>query len=237
MIGRILALFLSVYIPFWIPSGAIVSGGDAASGPVTGAFDGNVATSYASSQTGSGVNGIAWLGVLYPNNELILTGPFRVVLNQCNAAGTITSVKLQVHTGLGWSTGTTKAVANGVTAWTSDEAGNFDGIRLLANANPSGSNRWIVCELGLYMEQPDPAGQVATDTPTATLTPSITPTPSNTPTQTPNFYVVVTSTQGAAMAVQRTATFGEILVFSGLMAVFGILTITFAYNFWTKRGA
>lgn len=237
MLARAMALFLSVYIPFWVPSGAVVSAGATSGNPATNAFDGSQSMFFASAQTGADVNGVSYIGVFYDSNWNVVTGPFYVVVDQCQAGYEVSSVLFQVDSGLGWGGSTAYSVGSGLTAFTTTTTGQYRGIRLLANSEVAGTNRWRVCEVGLYMVQPNPSGLIDTSTPTNTLTPSITPTASNTPTPTPDFYEVITSTQGADMGVSRTATFGEILIFAGLMAVFAILAIRFAWDFWTRRNA
>lgn len=236
MYARLISLFLSVYIPFFIPSGAMQSGGSQSGQPEIQAFDGTTATFWASNQQGTAISGVAWIGVLYPSNEVVVTGPFFIVLDQCQpAANSLTSVKYQIHTGLGWNSGTAVSVTAGVTTFTANVTGTYDGVRLMADSNLTGSNRWRVCELGLYMKQPDPFVQAPTSTPTMTLTPTITPTPSNTPTPTPNYYIEVTSTRTSPMRLERSASYGDMGITGSICIATAVFAVAFGLWFWRGR--
>jgi len=78
----------------------------------------------------------------------------------------------------------------------------------------------------------------ATNTPTATsatATPADTATPTITPSPTANYLIQVTSTAGAPIAIERTATFGDITVFIGELILAGLIFTAFAYTFWKKK--
>lgn len=81
-------------------------------------------------------------------------------------------------------------------------------------------------------------GVSATSTPTTpadTATPADTSTPTTTPSPTPNYLIEVTSTAGAPMALERTATYGDLSTFGGLLIVAGVLFFIFVYTYWRDR--
>lgn len=71
--------------------------------------------------------------------------------------------------------------------------------------------------------------------PTATPTPANTATPTITPSPTPNYLIEVTATSGAPMALERTATYGDLANFGGLLIVAGVLFFIFVYTYWRDR--
>lgn len=75
----------------------------------------------------------------------------------------------------------------------------------------------------------------ATNTPASTSTPSDTATPTITPSPTPNYLIEVTATSGAPMALERTATYGDLATFGGLLIVAGVLFFIFVYTYWRDR--
>lgn len=75
----------------------------------------------------------------------------------------------------------------------------------------------------------------ATSTPASTSTPADTATPTITPSPTPNYLIEVTSTAGAPMALERTATYGDLTTFGGLLIVAGVLFFIFVYTYWRDR--
>lgn len=78
----------------------------------------------------------------------------------------------------------------------------------------------------------------ATNTPTTvpdTATPAATATPTITPSPTPNYLIEVTSTAGAPMALERTATVGDVTVFIGELILAGLIFMAFAFNFWRRK--
>jgi hypothetical protein len=98
------------------------------------------------------------------------------------------------------------------------------------NAGSSWSDRSLDCTFEILI-----SGTCQTATPDATSTPSDTPTPTVTPSPTPNYSIEITATSGAPMKLERSATYGDLTVFAGLVAVSVILFLTFAYNYWRER--
>lgn len=242
MLAQLVALFFSVYIPVHIVAPDAVDCGHQSGSVASDAWDEAPATIWASSQTGSGISGVSCIGFNYvsPGPARVVTAPFHLIINQCNAANALTSVYVNYHVnGLGWlSNQGPYTITSGFNAIDDPSTGAVDGVRLLANSNLAGVARWNVCDMAIMMVQPD-AYVAPTDTPTSTPTntptPTITPTPSNTPSPTPNYRVVITSTQGSPMYLERGATDGDLLIFAGLMAVFVMLVLIFAFMFWERR--
>lgn len=75
----------------------------------------------------------------------------------------------------------------------------------------------------------------ATNTPGPSPTPADTATPTITPSPTGNPLIEATSTTGSYMALERTASFGDLAIFGGLMAVATILFISFSYSYYKDR--
>lgn len=256
MLSRLLALFITMWIPVHPPTMAGADCGSTSSHGGSTVLDADNTTIFQSSQTGAAVSGAACVGFNYPSTDDLISGPYRIVLDQCGAAGTVTtSVYVQgAQGGLGWTSNRGPfTVAAGSRTIDFTDVGPYTGIRVIANSTFTGTNRWNVCEMTTLVkvvipDTPTPsntptATTAATDTPTPsntpvntnTPTPTLTPVPSNTPTPTNDYYIVVTSTQGAPMALERTATFGDLAVFAVGTAIFVILFITFAYQYWSKR--
>jgi len=81
------------------------------------------------------------------------------------------------------------------------------------------------------------AGLCSTPTPTAfsSATPSDTATPTITPSPTANYGIEITATSGAPMKLERTATYGDLTTFGGLLIVAGVLFFIFVYTYWRDR--
>lgn len=88
---------------------------------------------------------------------------------------------------------------------------------------------FLIMTLGQVVATSTPTATAATATPADTLTPTITPSP------TPNYLIQVTSTAGAPMALERTATYGDLTTFGGLLIVAGVLFFIFVYTYWRDR--
>ena len=75
----------------------------------------------------------------------------------------------------------------------------------------------------------------ATPVSTSTSAPTASLTPSTIPTLTPNpFRIETTSTQGAAMYIERRIDFGQMAIVGVLSGLFGLVVIAFAYSFWQR---
>lgn len=118
-----------------------------------------------------------------------------------------------------WNISSSSNYADG-SCWESADAG--------ANWTDNSADCWL---------QVVSASACVTATPGATLTPSATPTPTTTPSPTPNYGIEITSTAGAPMKLERTATYGDMITFGGELVLAAMGFIAFAYWYWKRKNA
>jgi hypothetical protein len=221
------------YGPDVTASGYATSCGDIGGGgaPASNAFDNNLTTLWQSSQSAAGVSGVACIGQDFGagNDQQIR----QVSIKQQGAVtNSITSVTVQNSSnGSSWNSVSTFApTINSVIQYFAVPAsGAYRYWRLLAAASPTTSN-WAIYEIEMM-----PLVSWPTDTPGPSQTPTITLTPSTTPSPTPNYYVEVTSTAGAPMRFEMSATAGDAILFSGLLALFALGFIGLALIYWMTK--
>lgn len=120
--------------------------------PPGNAFDGGLITNWATAQVSSeGISGAAWIGQNFPVPKTIV----QVTIEQLSPQTAIDSVKLQrSDDGSSWTDVGTYAIGKDTTKSTVDftSAGSHTHWRLLANANPGGTERWQVTEVTMSEE-------------------------------------------------------------------------------------
>jgi hypothetical protein len=221
------------YGPDLTTSGNCIDGGHTGSNVCGGAFaDNGITTFWQSSQTGaSGVSGVAYVGQDFGSGNSYVICQFTI--HQKGSQG-ITSVKVQgSNDGSSWDTIATVTIAADTSVNSYPVPGCSNTYRywiLLANANPGAGAPWGINELEMM-------ALLATSTPvpgTATPTPTITNTPTATLTPTTDYYLYATTTQGAPIRLERSATFGDIGTFAGQLIMIVILLTGFAILIWQR---
>jgi hypothetical protein len=154
-----------------VATGGTALSGGASSGVAANVFDGNTGTVWASSQTGTGVSGAAWIG--YDMGAGNTREIRRIVLTQhtSQAQNRISSGLLQSSPdGSTWTTRDTLTLPTTGAPETINCAasGAFRYWRLLANANLAGSDPWAVFEmqmqtLGAARDEPVKIGSATID--------------------------------------------------------------------------
>jgi len=209
-----------------------ISGGDNGCGGGHGstlAFD-NGSGAWCSSQTGTGINLVAYIGQDFgAGNEKHIR---QVGIKQF-ATTTLDLSSVLIQFSSDCSTWNTVTTLTGLPLdaveylWAVPAQGPYECWRLLAGGNLTAGNAWTVTEIEMMEEY------VATPTPSNT--PTITATPTNTATPTPNYSIEVTTTLGAPIKLERSATYGDVAGFGVMLAglIFG--AIAFTVWFWTRR--
>jgi hypothetical protein len=215
-------------------TGDAISGGDNGCGaghPASQAFDDNVSTAWCSSQSGAAVNLNAYIGQDFGATSYHIR---QIGLAQsATATLDVGSVLVQQSSnGSSWLTVQTITVIkdNSMHLYPVDASQSARYWRLLAGEGLTVGNNWTNVEVQM-ME----AVSWPTDTPGPSSTPTITLTPSTTPSPTPNYSIEVTSTQGAPMRFERSATMGDLIIFVALILIGGLGLIVFSIWFWQRR--
>ena len=208
------------------------------------AFDDANGTNWQSSQSGSAVANVAWIGCDFGGSpkhiEQVTTRPGGA--ESFNVATVAVQYADTVCTSSGtWTTSAIITVPPVVAVHTFalPYVGSHQCWRLFA-AVGTGSSTWVVTEIQM-MEQDATATPTNTPTytptfvlsptatttltPTNTLTPTLTLTPTNTLTPTPDLYSIFTVTSGPAVAVYRAASYGDMAVFLGLACLVGTIIL------------
>lgn len=228
-------------------TGCAISGGDHSGEPASQAFDNAFTTGsgarWGSSQTTPGIIETAWIGCDFGSAkhiERVTVTPYGSAA--ANHVGTVAVQYCDTDcTGAGvWTTAAviTPADTHTTQGFTISYAGSHQYWRLLAAVNPTtGTSYWIYSEVEMMERSATPTPtntSVLSATPTGTLTPSVTPTATNTLTPTPDLYAIITVTSGPAVAIQRTATYGDMGIFMALSCI-TVLFIIGATAYLTGR--
>lgn len=203
------------------------------------AFDNNAATPWQTGTVSPTVQWVGWIGIDFGSAPRNIT---QVSVNQ-NGAGTnlwLTSVLVQASSnGYEWITAATVSLTQDTNAhsYAHSSIGTYRYWRLLADSETNtASNRWALDEVEMMEDCWAPTNTPGpTNTPSNTLTPTVTLTPTSTYTPTPNHTIEITSTAGAPMAFERTATAGDLTLFIGELILAGLIFMMFAFNFWRRK--
>jgi hypothetical protein len=232
--GRALAAPLeNSYGPDLTTSGNCIDGGHASTNVCGRAFDDNSGTAWASSQTGAAVIAAAYVGQNFGSDVSYVVSLF--TLKQGASGNEVGSVKVQAANGscVSWDTIAIVSVLldGNVDTYPFASSNTYQCWRLLANDQGNITTlNWAVYEMEME-------ANLATSTPlpgTATLTPTVTLTPSVTPTPTTDFNLYATTTQGAPIRLERSATFGDIGNFGINLVEIVIALTAFALWFWKR---
>ncbi len=209
-------------------TGQAISGGDNAAHLKADAFDDNTATYWASSQGAGSCIGAAYIGQDFgAGNEKEIR--YFTVRSVAGSVPTYTAFQFSDDNSV-WGTALVIARVNtsGIFSYPVDSFGAHRYWRLLCNGNPAGTYVEVEIEMmAILANTATPSGD--TPTPTLTLTPSVTPS------LTPNYAIEITATSGAPIKLERSATYGDLTVFAGLLALAVLTFIMFAYNYWRER--
>lgn len=132
--------------------------------PASNAFDANTATNWATSVlSNEGISGVCWIGQNFGAGNAKAVA--QMTIAQLSAQTAITSVIPQwSDNGSAWTSVGTFSITKDTALNTLDfsSAGSHPYWRLLANANPGGSERWQVVELTMSIDgvQPLPDGSM-----------------------------------------------------------------------------
>jgi len=197
----------------------------------TNAFDNSGSTSWTTNTTSANCAGVAYAGQDFGAGNAYEIR--EISLSQFSASQSTTAVVVQRSSdGVSWNSvqGLTLPLDTSVYYFDIVASGASRYWRILCAAT-AGGNPWRLKEV----EMMDVEAWAATNTPVNTNTPPGTPTPSTTPSPTPNYYIEITSTQGPAMRLERSATFGDIYICGGIVLMGIIFFLAFVYRFWTTR--
>jgi hypothetical protein len=190
------------------------------------AFDENASTYWLSDLAGASVPGASCIGQDFGATEYEIR---RVGVRQVGSSNWISSAIVQAGNCSTWNSVDTVTLTLDTSMHYYDIAASaaFECWRILANAAPSA--RWGITEIDMMelVEWPS-------DTPGPSSTPTITLTPSTTPSPTPNINIEITSTQGAAMRIERRADFGQLAIFGAISGVFGLGVMWFGAWYWRR---
>lgn len=127
--------------------GTAISGGDSAGRPRDSAFDGSTSTYWSSSQSSTGVNGVAYIGYAFSSGKHIR----KIKLNQSNGSDYINSAKIQSSIdGSTWGDVLTTTLHAGVNEIILPASTTKAFWRILANSNVPSAITWNVIELEMY---------------------------------------------------------------------------------------
>ena len=143
----------------------VISGGSYIFNPAINAFNNNTGDSWISSQTGTGISGVAYIG---QNGLPRPVGKIRL-FTYSNPAQNISSLKVQFKDDGGawidiatWTISPTENVWNEFTVPAYTPTTTTHSVRLLANANLAANVAWRVCEIEMLIF-PTNCGHTVTD--------------------------------------------------------------------------
>lgn len=228
------AALAQTYGPDVSTSGTAYSCGDVAGNEATYAFDNAIGAEWVSSQSGTGVTQVSCIGQHFSGSGYDIR---KITLHQAIHDNRLSSAYWQYSDdGTIWHTIATLTFPDNANVNSYEDlpiVGVHIYWRLLANSNTYASGRWRVQEIQMMEAVGSPTATPAT---TNTLTPTITPTASTTPSPTPNYFVEITSTLGAPMRFERSATIGDAISFGGSLLIAAVLLISAIFVYWKRPG-